>query len=75
MSSPRPRCSSLSLDGRTLSRQLTTLTGVAMSPLLGMGLLGATTYLQAPAERRAALPWHLQPWAWGPALLLVLSLR
>ncbi|MFY0572939.1 hypothetical protein ACN28E_55185 [Archangium lansingense] len=62
----------LSLDGRTLSRQLTTLTGVAMSPLLGMGLLGATTYLQAPAERRAALPWHLQPWAWGPALLLVL---
>ncbi|PTL75446.1 hypothetical protein [Vitiosangium sp. GDMCC 1.1324] len=62
----------LSLDGRTLSRQLTTLTGVAMSPLLGMGLLGATTYLQAPAERRATLPWHLQPWAWGPALLLVL---
>jgi hypothetical protein len=62
----------LALDGRSLSRQLTTLTGVAMSPLLGMGLLGASAYLQAPAETRASLPWHLQPWAWGPALLLVL---
>jgi len=62
----------LALDGRTLSRQLATLTGVAMSPLLGMGLLGASTYLQAPAETRPSLPWHLQPWAWGPALLLVL---
>ncbi len=60
------------LDGRTLSRQLATLTGVAMSPLLGMGLLGASAYLQVPAETRASLPWHLQPWAWGPALLLVL---
>lgn len=43
-----------------------------MPPLLGMGLLGASAYLQAPAEARASLPWHLQPWAWGPALLLVL---
>ncbi|WNG28428.1 hypothetical protein F0U62_33825 [Cystobacter fuscus] len=62
----------LALDGRTVSRQLTKLTGVAMSPLLGMGLLGASTYLQEPSDRRASLPWHLQPWAWGPALLLVL---
>jgi hypothetical protein len=62
----------LALDGRTLSRQLATLTGVAMSPLLGMGLLGASAYLQAPAQTRPSLPWHLQPWAWGPALLLVL---
>jgi hypothetical protein len=62
----------LALDGRTLSRQLAMLTGVAMSPLLGMGLLGASAYLQAPAQARAGLPWRLQPWAWGPALLLVL---
>lgn len=60
------------LDGRTLSRQIAKLTGVAMSPLLGIGLLGATAYLQAPAETRANLPWHFQPWAWGGALLLVL---
>ncbi|PTL82531.1 hypothetical protein [Vitiosangium sp. GDMCC 1.1324] len=60
------------VDGHTLSRQLAKLTGVAISPLLGMGLLGASAYFQAPAETRAGLPWHLQPWAWGPALLLVL---
>ena len=46
----------LALDGRTLSRQLATLTGVAMSPLLGMGLLGASAYLQAPAEARSSIP-------------------
>ncbi|HZI07856.1 MAG TPA: hypothetical protein VEZ71_27805, partial [Archangium sp.] len=62
----------LALDGRTLSRQLATLTGVAMSPLLGMGLMGASAYLQAPVDTRASLPWHLQPWTWGPGLLLVL---
>jgi hypothetical protein len=46
----------LALDGCTRSRQLAELTGVAVSPLLGMGLLGASTYLQAPAETRSRLP-------------------
>ncbi|WNG16119.1 hypothetical protein F0U63_16715 [Cystobacter fuscus] len=43
-----------------------------MSPLLGMSILGATTYFQTPAQRRSILPWQLQPWTWGFAMLLVL---
>jgi len=62
----------LTLDGRTLARQLAELTGEAMSPLLGIGLLGATAYLQAPTETRANLPWHLPAVGLGGALLLVL---
>jgi hypothetical protein len=47
------------------------ITGVAISPLLGVSAVGAYQYMRAPMEQRAKLAWFAQPWFWVPALLLV----
>ena len=51
-----------------LSHTVTTSTGVAMSPLLGMGVLGAWQYFQTDAHLRDQLPWYTSPWVWGICL-------
>lgn len=48
-----------------------TVTGIAISPLLGTGAYGAYQYFRTPAEQRDRLPWYAQFSFWGPALLLV----
>ncbi len=48
-----------------------TVTGIAISPLLGTGAYGAYKYLRTPSEQRGNLPWYAQMSFWGPALLLV----
>lgn len=50
---------------------ISTVTGMAISPLLGTGAYGAYQYFKAPAEQRAALPWYAQASFWLPALLIV----
>lgn len=57
--------------GAEIAKTVSLVTGVAISPLLGMSAVGAWTYLKAPPERRAHLPWFANPWFWAPALLLV----
>jgi hypothetical protein len=57
--------------GVELARTLSLVTGVAISPLLGVGAVGAYHYWAAPEERRPNLPWYAQPWFWIPALVLV----
>jgi hypothetical protein len=57
--------------GIKLAQTLSMITGVAISPLLGVGTVGAWTYFEAPKEHRANLSWYAQPWFWIPALLLV----
>jgi hypothetical protein len=47
------------------------ITGVAMSPLLGTGAVGAYEWWQTPSEKRAQLSWYAHPLFWAPALLLV----
>lgn len=59
------------LPGVTLSQGITEITGVAISPLLGVSAVGAWQYWKAPQERRAALPWYAQPWAWGTGMALL----
>ena len=51
---------------------ISTVTGMAISPLLGTGAYGAYQYFNASTpEQKAALPWFAQ-WAFfGPALLIV----
>jgi hypothetical protein len=45
---------------------------VAISPLLGVGAIGAWEYCSAPSvAARARLPWFAQPWFWVPALVIV----
>jgi len=57
--------------GNELARTITQVTGVAISPLLGTGAVGAWRYFETPVDRRAQLPWYAQPWFWVPALALV----
>lgn len=47
-------------------------TGAAINPLLVVGGLGAWCWLDTPQEQRAKLPWHHQPWYWGPLLVIAL---
>lgn len=64
-SAPPPNATEELLPGVALSQGITEITGVAISPLLGVSSVGAWRYWKAPAEARASLPWYAQPWAWG----------
>jgi hypothetical protein len=57
--------------GTEFAHNLSVLTGVAISPLLGTSAYGAIKYWKTPAAQRGNLPWFAQPWFFGPALLLV----
>lgn len=59
-------------QAKKLAETISMITGVAISPLLGVGAVGAYDYFQAktPAQK-ARLPWFANPWFWAPALLLV----
>jgi hypothetical protein len=57
--------------GIAAAETLSQVTGIAISPLLGVGAVGAWRYFETPAAQRHQLSWYAQPWFWGPALLLV----
>jgi hypothetical protein len=57
--------------GNELARTISQVTGVAISPLLGTGAVGAWRYFETPLDQRSRLPWFAQPWFWMPALALV----
>lgn len=58
-------------QARKLAETVSLITGVAISPLLGVGAVGAYQWWQAPKEKRGELPWFANPLFWMPALLLV----
>ncbi|MBN2508089.1 MAG: DUF3472 domain-containing protein [Verrucomicrobia bacterium] len=57
--------------GVQAAQAISTITGVAISPLLGVSAVGAWTYLRAAPEERARVPWYGRPWFWIPGLLVV----
>lgn len=58
--------------GAVVAAQLSTITGVAISPLLGTSALGAYQWFTARNDAaRAGLPWYAQPRFWVPALIVV----
>lgn len=57
--------------GAPLATALSTITGVAISPLLGTGALGMYQWLRAEDGAREKLPWYARPSFWIPALLVV----
>lgn len=58
--------------GAPVAHALTTVTGVAISPLLGTSALGAFQWWHAKTDtERAKLPWYAQPKFWLPALIVV----
>lgn len=54
-----------------LSATLTTVTGIAISPMLGTGVYGAYQYFSTEEAARVGLPWYAQITFWLPALALV----
>jgi hypothetical protein len=60
-------------QAKKLCEAVTTITGVAISPLMGVGGVGAWKYFSAKTpEEKAHLPWFADPLFWVPALLIVL---
>ncbi|MBC8009751.1 MAG: hypothetical protein H7067_06615, partial [Burkholderiales bacterium] len=54
------------------AKAVATITGVAISPLLGTGALGIYESFQAETpEQKAALPWYAKWTFYVPALLIV----
>lgn len=56
------------LPGVGLAEGISEITGVAISPLLGVSAVGAWKYWQTTPSARAHLPWYCSPWAWGAGL-------
>jgi hypothetical protein len=55
-----------------IATAISTVTGIAISPLLGTSAYGAYKYFSAKVDAaRAALPWYAKMSFWLPALLLV----
>ena len=60
------------LGAAPLATAVSTVTGIAISPLLGTGAYGAYQWFTAKDDaERAALPWYAQWKFFGPALLIV----
>jgi hypothetical protein len=57
--------------GVQAAQTLSQVTGIAISPLLGVGAVGAFRYANTPEAERAKLPWYARPWFWVPALVIV----
>lgn len=58
-------------QAKKLAETVSMITGVAISPLMGVGAVGAYQYFKAKPEEKANLPWFANPLFWAPALLLV----
>ena len=67
-SAARPKDKS---PGAPVATAISTVTGIAISPLLGTAGYGAYKWVQADDAARAKLPWYAQPSFWLPALLIV----
>ena len=62
------------LPGQQFAHTISLITGVAISPLMGVGAVGAWQYFHARTpEQKARLPWFANPMFWVPALLLVIA--
>ena len=59
-------------SAKKLCETVSMITGVAISPMLGVSAVGAYDYYQAKTpEQKAALPWFANPLFFLPAMLLV----
>ena len=67
-----PRGTAAKTPGQEIAQTISMLTGVAISPLLGVSAIGAWQYYHATTpELKARLHWYSNPWFWIPALTLV----
>lgn len=61
----------LMLPGISLAEGISEITGVAISPLLGVSTVGAWKYWHTEERLRSRLPWYCHPYAWGTGLALI----
>jgi hypothetical protein len=59
------------LPGVDMAEGITQITGVAISPLLGISVIGAWQYWKSSEGRRPLLPWYCQPYVWGTGFALL----
>jgi hypothetical protein len=57
-------------QGMEAVKTITKITGVALSPLLGVGAVGAYDWFTCPKDQGHKLPWYAQWYFWLPSLLL-----
>src|SRR5882762_235273 len=67
-----PVATDKNIPGKEMAQTLSMITGVAISPLMGVGAVGAWEWWHANTpEKKAKLHWFANPLFWVPALLLV----
>ncbi|HBI15309.1 MAG TPA: hypothetical protein DDY20_07320 [Desulfobulbaceae bacterium] len=66
--------SRLLFNGELIATEISKVTGCAISPILGISVLGAYTYYTTPASERGRLPWHAAPQFWVPLLVILLGI-
>ncbi len=59
------------LPGVDLTEGITQITGVAISPMLGVSSVGAWRYYHASETQRDLLPWYCHPAVWGLGFFLL----
>lgn len=67
----KPAAPAVAAPGTQIAQQISLLTGVAITPLLGTSAFGLYKWWNTSIPHRANLPWFAQPWFFIPALLLV----
>jgi hypothetical protein len=68
---PPSSANRLLFNGELIATEISKVTGCAISPILGISVLGAYTYYTTPAAERAHLPWHAAPRFWVPLLVVL----
>lgn len=70
--SAKPEAKAVKTPGLELAAMATQITGIAISPLLGVSAVGAYQYFQADTpEQKANLPWFANPAFWAVGILAV----
>lgn len=68
----KPEAKAAKTPGLELAALATQVTGIAISPLLGVSAVGAYQYFQAGTpEAKASLPWFANPGFWALGILMV----
>src|SRR3974377_666027 len=58
-------------SGESVSKALATVTSTAISPLLGVSIMGAWQYFKTPSPQRGQLPFFDRPYFWAPVMALL----
>ena len=64
----------LLLRGEVIADEISRITGCAISPILGISVLGAYTYYATPPGERDTVPWHASPKFWAPLLVILFGI-